>query len=538
MSALQTLFACERKYHFRYVQRIPDDTEEGAGLKRGKEGHARIEHYLKKGQDVLLPLERLGITEGYIPAPGPDLLVEHGFSGLFEAAGVPMTGFIDLVSQREGILTVTDWKFRSDLAWSAKRHELTDVETDAGVQMMGYAEWARKAYKGLEKVRLQHVNFQTRGPARILEVSVETPLTMVESAWQSVSRRAQVIHDVAAATSVQDIPFPEGHDSDDRRISPCLKYGKCPYFSKCKGLVAQFKIITTIAKGRKEMGIMDRMKRATAAETEPIPVKSLIIDESTTPDLPRVSVLQVVQGRRYLAEGRKATFLCHTVAAGKPVASFIPEDKGAPILLGMTASVLELPPSTEAPLVAPPDAPKSDPALASRQDDVPLEPLAPPPVVTTRRGPGRPKRDPSTPPPVKFTEVYPAVAEKTVALPEPIQAKSETVPQKADGPDYAGVRLYIGCSPLGVATESLGTYVDELERLLLEKFKRSDDIDLRAAGGEILGFGKWKGYIAKLAVAAPPEAGSYSVMPGDERIDTVVRALESALPAGNVTVGR
>lgn len=100
-----------------------------------------------------------------------------------------------------------------------------------------------------------------------------------------------------------------------------------------------------------------------------------------------------------------------------------------------------------------------------------------------------------------------------------------------------GVRLYFGCSPIGVATQTLGAYVDALERELLVKGQLGVH-DVRVAQDSTFGFNKWKGYLAEMAKEKPPPAGFYVVTGyADERIALVAETLAQRAEPGCVTRG-
>ena len=97
-----------------------------------------------------------------------------------------------------------------------------------------------------------------------------------------------------------------------------------------------------------------------------------------------------------------------------------------------------------------------------------------------------------------------------------------------------GLFLYFDCAPVGVATQSLGEYVDTLDALFSEKAQikplstdadGSGVYDVRSVSSQDFGFGKWKGFFAKLAAERPPADGHYLVTRGDERVEVVAEAL-------------
>ena len=205
-SALQKFNTCQRQWFYRYVLRLPDKPP-SKGQQRGKEGHARIEHFLRTGQDVLDPLETVGRVTGHIPVPGVGLLVEQAMGGAFPLVvdGLPLIGRIDVVNLRAaetGLVEVTDWKFKRDLGqYGATAAELCDPAADAGIQMVSYAEWVRR-YTNARRIRLRHVTFQTQGRRNVEEVATEVAAPTVPELFRHVEDLVTRLRVVAASPDV------------------------------------------------------------------------------------------------------------------------------------------------------------------------------------------------------------------------------------------------------------------------------------------------------------------------------------------------
>lgn len=136
----------------------------------------------------------------------------------------------------------------------------------------------------------------------------------------------------------------------------------------------------------------------------------------------------------------------------------------------------------------------------------------------------------------------PSAAAPVAAAPAPAPAAAPGGVQThaVDGTAYGtleGVKLYFGCSPVGVAAQHLGAYVDGLERQILTA-TQANICDLRVAADQTLGFSKWKGFLADICRETPPPAGHYVVMGhADERVSLVAETLAAriaALHPGNV----
>lgn len=120
-----------------------------------------------------------------------------------------------------------------------------------------------------------------------------------------------------------------------------------------------------------------------------------------------------------------------------------------------------------------------------------------------------------------------AALEASVAA-APKKAKKEKV-EKTKEPltpeaHVKGFSLYFGCTPVGVQTQTLTAYVDNLDKMLCEA-AQLNCADIRTTMSQDFSFGKWRGYLSKLALEELPAPGHYVVLPGDERVEVVANAL-------------
>ncbi len=550
---------CLRKWYFKYVMRLPDKPA-GKGAERGKRGHTQLEHYLKNGNNVLGPLERLGVTRGLVPEPGKDLLVEEPLSGLLTADGVPMVGAMDLVNPRflhEGVLEYTDWKFKKDLEkYGVQDEDLGDPEHEAGIQTLGYAEDLRLSaarFAPFDRIRLRHVQFQTEGVADVAEVALTLTLQTVADSWRTATARIiPPMREAAKATSAHDVPC---------NTDICEKYGNggCAYKSVCLSkatrLMQGFRDVRTKAAqpGEAKMGMLSTMKATTTSSPIPVesvktatqaPAKGRII---SVPDGGSVA-FESKQGSQYLLDGVPHVFICRTVMPGKgDVCSFMPLTGGQPVGVPPDSIVFAVADPT-VPLVVPPDAPKSDPKLAAKVETVaaPAAENAAAAAATEEKG----KRTRRTKAQIAEDEAREAAEKAAVnestglaAAAEgthstgPIQSESVAIPEGTLrlGPTE-GFHLYFDSSPAFVPTTSLAGYVQAIDRELC-KVLQLNCHDIRATDSKDYGFGKWEAWIGPLAVENPPAPGHYLVSTGDRREEVIAKALAGSGKAALVVFG-
>lgn len=612
-----TAGGCTRAWRYKYVEHIADNEPPGWGQMRGTAGHKRIEIYLKGEGDTLDPLEKLGVTRGLIPPPGTDMLIEEHFgkpTPLF-ALDTPLTGYMDLVRppvwlEGHHTLRVTDWKFKSSIAQSGTSNEaIIDPTTEAGIQMLGYGEWARVAMARLVNlwgqafthVRLAHVTFQTGGKGKTLPYDVAETFSIISLAeiqkrWDTVSRRiVPKMKQAAGAAHPHDVP---------PNTTVCNKYHRqCPYLPQCQDRMSRMKLALrkaaearAVTPTKKEDADMSRLNVGTL-QSPPIPVvpiplppppgvavvqRKLVLpptptNPQTVPAGTMVLAKDAIQEHYYLVDGVPCRFIVNVAIAGKSMGSYVRMDStGNPVLVELTkqimvidppASVVQAPadlgPHADAlPIVVPPDAPSSNPALAALPPpaDAPasvvaravadgvIKPAAPAPVATTLApaaavAPARRGRPPKVAPAeVKAPGEAPAtspVPSMPAAAPNAVQVAAVKAPVKT-----ADVHLYIDCTPIGVTTLTLHVFVDAIQDAINQHLPEADRYeDFRTADDKTFGFGKWSGYFSgaakELFFEGKLSSGHYVVSGlGDERESVVAKTLTGLLPAGNVTVGR
>jgi hypothetical protein len=176
-------------------------------------------------------------------------------------------------------------------------------------------------------------------------------------------------------------------------------------------------------------------------------------------------------------------------------------------------SVSEITPPAQTAAVIPPDAPKSNPALAAE---------APPaPVAETPKRKRRTKEE---------------IAADDAAVKAHEAELDATEPQAASGPLAPAVVVYVDCLP-NAAAQPLAPYIGKIAAQIEKTF---DAVDIRCApkkqkdGAENpLAFGGWKGVLASAIKAEPPAPGIYVILgtAGSEIAQVAVEALESVCTA-------
>lgn len=560
VSALQKAAGCLRQYWYKYNSDLPDKPE-GAGARLGKESHARIQHFLETGENVLSRLERIGLEKGYIPQPHPQLVVEGEFTHL-KAVDVDMVGYVDLEDPRDPAhIIVTDWKFKADLSkYMATKEQLTDPYAEAGIQMIGYAEAMRLKHPQASQVTLRHVNFQTQGRLEVVEVSTG-PIALAEFADKWVTVTSKLVPRMKEAVAKKDAQEVEKNES------MCDRYGGCPYLLACKDRTARILFHRRQLAAPQKEETMIKFGSPSTVPVTPQPPPPPVVTQAPPPPAPPKPPAQaqplglgprVIKAREAIQEavytvgnGVKAKFLTPvTKASGTQRYAFIPLSGGGPIQLDGDASIVGEAVG-QLPAILPPDAPVSNPLLAAREPAVPSAPQAAPstpqneaqmvaaleasvaqaPAASDKKTRKRTAKieDVSEVPAVTNlgtnpVKVFDAGGHQVLVVP-PAPPAVVTSREASVAEGASGFSLYFVGSPVGVPTKTLNTYVEALDAEI-RKAGQLNCPDIRLAPGQSdFGFGRWKAFLAKLALEMPPPPGHYIVTSGDERIDCVANAL-------------
>ncbi len=318
-------FGCARKFWFQDVAGLVGGGSEAMDL--GTAVHSQIEHYLKTGQDALGKEARAGkgnIDE--IVKKFPVFQIESWINGL-KLDGVNIKGKIDLKGRVPGdslIHGIVDWKTSS----SIERYGKTPYQLRKDPQMLIYRQAAEE--EGcIENLPMFHVYFGTQKRESEIVQTIINRQQLAEGLGDTIIT-LRAMKDAAKVLDVSEV-------KPDRKKCNEGKSYQCPYFAVCPS--------NTAVQGASLMAsLMDRFKKAVTPDAA-TPIATVI---PVTP--PGQSVL--------VKEDRKLVI--------KDLST--PED---PAVAAMRAEIAALKGKQMAENVAvisgvlPPDAPKSDPKLAS-----------------------------------------------------------------------------------------------------------------------------------------------------------------------------
>lgn len=556
---------CRRRWAFKYVLGLPDDA--GPAAKAGTASHARLEHWLKTGENVLTDVERVGAHLVGPPPQSPDEVEYEIPLGDVKIAGVPVIGKIDRVNRSgrwvtpEGTeepspIEIQDHKFSGDPVRWAK----TGTELASDLAMNVYAAGEFRHQRGLgnnpQGFRLSHVYYGLK--TRIaFKRTVVVPMTSV---WDVLRSHEAIVSDMRDAARVRDPnDLPMNADA-------CYAYRQpCPYISRCDRPpeidVRLIELRVRNPTGGANMGLSDALTGGIAR------LEALEKAEKAAPNQDLINLAKA-------ARARVAELAVPAGYDGQPeitgeLASLLGAPKGASLagagrlgrlpistlaelhqlIRDLEAKIASSPPAQQVPQAAivPPDAPK--PSDANMAEPVPAEelpglppavqqaaqqqaaayvaaqaaaPAEPPPATKPRRGPGRPK----APAAVAPDSTAPAAP---TPVPEPQVVATYTVPVTTYGP---AITIYADCLPNRGQPEPLDGYVEQLCAALAANEGALHVMlapeKLKDGRSSALAFGKWKAAIEIAARANPPAPGTYRLLRcrGDEMREAVLRGLD------------
>lgn len=206
-------FGCERKWHFKYVQGLPDPGSPNMQL--GTNFHSAVEHFLLKG---VAPDNMNAEVARLFAAAKPEVIRvrDEGFIELerkmdFEVApGVTATGRIDVVRQFGPL----DWKTTSNLKYAPTPFKLARYN-----QMVLYSLWQDQVLNKMP-TEVTHVYVQTKGAPLVQRIDAKMNSALLTDG------RARIISLVERMKQLEKLPVDES--AADR-----TKCFRCPFKDIC-----------------------------------------------------------------------------------------------------------------------------------------------------------------------------------------------------------------------------------------------------------------------------------------------------------------
>lgn len=580
----QSYGGCLRRWWYEKVDgRESPETE---AMRGGTALHSDIEHHLKTGESLKLPLALAGRI--FVPTPGDNLLIEKPIH-FVARNGVHIFGHVDLYNLRqnyideEGVLQadpawsmeVKDWKTTSSWAYTKSREELAD-----NIQLNTYSEAGFRMWPDLEWSRHTHVYFLTKGRPQSKLVTIRRSRDEVAARWSYAESVIDTMAAVAGEKNAERVPG---------IAKACNAYRGCPHRGYCS--VAQTNsldslyskiagdIVADNQQRNSSMGLLSsnpqilqvspedqraqllaeeaRMRQQVAAAQSDnaqllAACQRILQANSGFPALTgnaaqayaKAGGQSVAPGFAYPGQmappGSKRSLhalplseVAHIFqladeldaerAGSAPQTPPFPSGNPTPAEPPVAAPVAPIG-NTAAPAVAilPPDAPVSQPALAAVAPKSDTPPVEEKPAEAKRRG---------RPPKAKTEDQLIASAEKGL-LPAPAEAPHEAAdePHEAHVPTGAGFCVLVNARA-ETPTKSLAGYVDFINKELATRYcvdsaGKPTLQDVRCAPKDSpLAFGGWPGAVRALVKAMPPPAGAY-------HLDTFNDGLNEAVADG------
>ncbi len=495
-----------------------------------------------------------------------------------------------------GTVEVVDYKFPKTLDHALAPHELLNT-----VQMPSYSEYAFAVEPNAKLVRLSHIYMPVRGSGRKSSILVDREKSA--RAWKRVESLVGSIRDVARETDPEKVPANTdachmfGRDCPAIGVCSAGKYGP---LSSIVGLTATSRLKSDIAQGIQDQmttpttpapgSIMARLNAAKAATaTTPAPSPSPVLGSlgaaaqtPAAPPPPDPAAIAAERARLAREEAAaKYPDLLKTLAdieacgLGKPaiggelakayaaltgmtlegqgyagtgeLASFTFLDPAQ--LPGVLAEARQIaqqraqPAPAPAPTVAavlPPDAPASNPVLASARPAP--APAASPTTATDAvaaaaegaKKRGRPKKDKDAPAPTVAAPAPDAVTAGVTAPPEVAESRAADA---APAPAVGAINLYVNVLVDGAPMKRLEPIIDAI-CAAMSKDSGSPDFRYADPNGKY-GFGRWKGVEAACIRDTPIAPGDYAYDGRGEIFDVAVETMRELVrkSGGRTVVG-
>jgi hypothetical protein len=547
---------CLRRWHYQYIGGLKE--EQSDAMAKGEKLHAEIAEYLQTGRKVLSSQVMAGMH--MIPDPGDDLLVEHdivpsmpdGTSGLkhavLKASGIPIVGAIDLIHARginkggsdieatidpPGTIEVIDWKTCRTLGNIKQGPELIK-----SIQMVGYGKYIFDAEPEAKLVRLSHGYFPSQGSPRKTTIRVDRD--QIEKSWEHSNRVASSIRDAAKETNP---------DLIEANTQACRAYGKdCPALKVCTAAKSrannQFVLIPTgnLTKSMSNNGILAQIKAKQANSNLPEPRESrgvfgnvgVKVTPSATKAEATVEITLDDEVEKLKVEMERLKKL--------EEASKIEKD--------------------EMPEILPPDAPESDPVLASKpmtdntftmamdahveieSPALPVEASEPVEVVVEKKKRGRkPKTAVMQNMTVEgqatiTTNAETVIVENNTIIPQPANEESAAKPYVPEPGDSGPINLFVNCTVDGMDSESLWPVIEHIHSELNKAANALDSNVRDFRAHKDMDYGHWKIVLAAAINATYFAGGNYTLDDAHSDIgQVVVEAMRSIVrKSGGVLV--
>lgn len=464
---------CERKWWWRYVQRVKEPKGKAAEL--GEKVHKELENYERTGQDALGPIASKG--KRFLPPLGQWLRIEEEFGKkppyVLTVAGIPITGKVDLRTQYQDRIRVTDHKTAKDVEEkAAKPEDLTTTATSHGIQTVGYALREFLLDPNLDRLELEHIYYPTerltKQDAKPVQVWIDRATAFRE--WGRMGPLGERLKEIAKAPTLETVK-PNWNACE-----------RCFYRERCFAFETE-----------KTMGLMSKIAPGSAPSATPAPAPAALT--ATPPPAPAKRIVVMEAATMEEAEARGAAL----AAAGLPL------DFKGPVPTPAAPTVTEV---KSLPAVLPPDAPKSDPKLASE---------APAPAEIERPKRGRKSKD-------EAESVQPA----TVVVMEPAPALRVYVNTIPTGP-FGMLNEYL----LGLKAKLEKQYGAVEVRCAPKKYKGDDGREYESP----IAYGAWKGALFAMIKATPPPPGTYVILGNSELQQTAAEAFEMICKPGDFARG-
>lgn len=217
---IESFETCRRKWSYRYLDGLENPQSKSAEL--GSAVHSFLEKYLKNEPIDHQSKEGQIASAGfrYLPTKLSTKNVERSI--LFTKNGLFFRGIIDFSEDLgEKTWLIGDHKTTSDL-----NRALTTDELKNNIQANIYAQWAFTE-KDAEEVQLRWVYYKTQSAPKAISVEAKISRQEAESNFDRIAATANEILSI--------VHNQQPTSTQPKNTSACFKYGRCPFFARCKG---------------------------------------------------------------------------------------------------------------------------------------------------------------------------------------------------------------------------------------------------------------------------------------------------------------